>query len=209
MPKRNNKNSGGKGILILMCVSLMGAGVFAAYVKFAPGAAHVAAVDRIQEPDVKIDSRRIERSAPSKSTTQTDSLFVPAVVNNEVKLNSSLGEVPEGTKRETYLVNQTLASLMIDKAKVLDITTNGGLAMIHCTPEIQKGYGTMEEGNLIKALSMALGQFKTIKNFQIEVEGHTVESLGNIDLTTPVNVIRPGEKQDSNSSEESTPPKPN
>ena len=208
MPKRNKKNSGRKGILILMCVSFLGAGGFAAYVRFAPGAAHVSVKDRIQEPDAKIDAKPLVRNNPEAPQSQSDALLIPAVINNEVKLSSAAGQIPEGTKPEVFLANQTLSSLMIDKAKVLDIQTTKGVALINCTPEIQKGYGTMEEGNLIKALSMALGQFKPIKSFQIVIEGHTVESLGNIDLTTPVKVIRPGATPDSNSSEESTPPKP-
>ncbi len=67
----------------------------------------------------------------------------------------------------------------------------------------------MEEGYLIKAIQMALGQFKDIDKFQIIVDGKAVDSLGNIDLSKPVDVIRPGQKSDSNSSEDSTEPKPN
>ena len=208
MPKRSKKNSGSKGILVVMIMALMGAGVFAAYVKFAPGASHVAATLNESRPDVTIDTKPLTRSNPDLGTTKTDTYLVPAVVDNEVKLTQPAGEIPDGVKPEVFVVNQTLTSLMIDKARVLDISTVKGLALIHCTPDIQKGYGTMEEGNLIKALQMALGQFKDIKNFQIVVEGQKIESLGNIDLLTPVEVIRPGEQPAPKTSEESTPPNP-
>ena len=207
MAKRSKKRSGSKGILVLMITAFLGAGVLAAYVRFNPSAAHVAQADRFDQPEVIIQSRKVDHSASIPLSSAPNNILVPALQNNEVVLARPLGPVPDGIKPEVYVVNETLSSLLIDKAKVLDISVTKGLALIHCTSEIQKGYGTMEEGNLIKSLQMALGQFKQINSYQLVIEGHTVESLGNIDLTTPVKVIRPGQTEPTND-EGPIPPKP-
>lgn len=193
---------------MLMITAFLGAGVLAAYVRFTPGAAHVQRPESISQPEVTIESRPANPHRTSQTTTVPDNLMIPAVQNNEVVLARPIGSIPDGVKPEVYVVNETLSSLLIDKAKVLDISVTKGLALIHCTPEIQKGYGTFEEGNLIKSIQLALGQFKQIDAYQIVVEGHIVETLGNIDLTTPVKVIRPGQSEPTND-EGQIPPRAN
>lgn len=189
-----------------MTVAFCGAIGFAGYVKFAPKAAHVADDLRRNQPEVTIDAKPEHSSSNGDSIDQTDAYLVPAVVNNEVKLSTPAGKVPEGIQPEVFVVNQTLASLGIDKARATGVDIHSGVAMMDFNPSLMKGYGTIEEGNLIKALQLALGQFKAIEKFQIIVEGKPIETLGNIDLTSPVDVIRPGATSGSTSPEASNQP---
>jgi hypothetical protein len=191
MPKRSSNSPAGKSVVAILMLTVLGACVLAAYVKLTPQAAHVTA-DRQADPDVSITRRHDHETKPS-SQPQDSGLLVPGVVQNDVKLGKPAGQTPDGVAPEVFLVNQTLTSLQVDGARALGVEVKDHLAVVSFNPGIEKGYGTIEEGYLIKALSMALGQFKDIEKFQIAVDGKIVESLGNIDLTTPVNVIRPGD----------------
>lgn len=189
---------------MLLCLCVVGAGGLAAYVKLFPAAAHV---DRMVD---KTDVVKQVDAPPTESQTQKPSkassaLKIPTLVNGELKLLGTPSDVADGVRPETALVNDTLVSLQIEGAKALGMEVTRHNAMIDFNPAIQKGYGTIEEGNLIKALQMALGQFPDIKSFQLRIDGKVVDTLGNIDLTTPVDVIRPSGFSAASSSE-TTPP---
>lgn len=194
MPKRSSSSPAGKSVLAIFLLAALGGGVLAAYVKLTPAALHVERPDQSAGPDVSV------RAHPDNSTQITgrqngSTLLVPTVDQDDVKLTKPAGDTPEGVRPEVFLVNQTLDSLKVDGAKAVGIDVKDRVAIVSFNPGIQKGYGTIEEGHLIKALSMALGQFPEIDAFQVAVEGKTVDSLGNIDLTTPVLVIRPAQTQ--------------
>jgi hypothetical protein len=192
MPKRSSNSSAGKGVAAILLLTVLGAGVLAAYVGLNPKAAHVVN-DSPGAPDISIKSR--VTAPPKNENADGPTLLVPALLENDVKLDKPAGQVPEGVAPEVHLINRTLESLNVDGARALGIDTKDRTAMISFNPGIEKGYGTIEEGHLIKALRMALGQFPNIDRFQLLVDGKVVDSLGNIDLTTPVEVLRPGQKE--------------
>jgi len=208
MPKRSSNSGGGKGILALMLLALLGAGVFAAYVKMVPAASRVPADMRRSEPGVSVDVTSIKTKPVESHPSSQDVLLVPAVVEKEVKLGNPVGPVPQGVRPEVFLLNETLASLTIDNARALSIDMKGSVAVVNFNAALQKGYGSIEEGNLIRALQLALGQFKGITHFKVTVEGKSIDTLGNIELSAPIEVIRPGQASQSNSDEESTPSTP-
>ena len=174
-----------------MLVSMLGAGVFAGYVRFSPHASHVVADQKHSEPDVTVTEKpdEPETKKPAASTT---TLLIPAIVKNDIQLGKELGTPPDGVRPEVFLVNATLQSLQIDGARAVGIDVHNHVAMLDLNPATQKGYGTIEEGYLIKALQMALGQFKDINKFQVVIEGKPIDSFGNIDLSAPLDVIRSG-----------------
>jgi hypothetical protein len=190
MPKRTKGSSTRKSAAAVLLLCIVGAGGLAAYVKLFPAAAHVvetppaiSSENHQSGPDVKISVK------PEESETAT--LKVPSLSSSGIQLNSPASAVPDGTKPEVSLLNDTMKSLQIDGARAVGIEVSDHLAKVDFNAGIQRGYGTMEEGNVIKAMQMALGQFPDINQFQIRVDGKIVDSLGNIDLTTPVDVIRP------------------
>ncbi|AIE87036.1 GerMN domain-containing protein [Fimbriimonas ginsengisoli] len=180
-----------------MLVAALGVIGFAAYVKMAPGASHVPEPLRrpaIESPVGNLPSspRRHSAGPDVKVDSHTDpDLKVPAVQGNDVKLAHSAGKVPDGVKPMVFLANATLESLKIEKAKALGVEIKDRNALVDFNPELEKGYGSTEEGQLIKALQMALGQFPDIDTFQIVIDGKTIDSLGQIDLSEPISVIRP------------------
>jgi len=191
MPKRTSNSSAGKGVVAVMLLALCGAGVLAAYVKMSPQAAHVTGEASQPSPEVSVTSHATKQP-DFQAETNAPHLLVPSILKNDIALFKSAGLPPEGVRPEVFLVNETLTSLQIDGARAVGIDVKDHLALVDFNTGIERGYGTIEEGYLIKSLQMALGQFKDIDKFQVVVEGKTVESLGNIDLTEPVPVIRPG-----------------
>ena len=194
MPKRTSNSPSGKGVLAVMLLTLCGAGVLAAYVRMTPAAAHVMADTSSSGPSVTISEHATPRTQ-AQSDTNSLHLLVPSIEKNDVALTKAAGDPPDGVRPEVFLVNQTLTSLQIDGARAIGIDVKDRVAMVDFNSGIEKGYGTIEEGHLIKALQMALGQFKDIDSFQIVVDGKIVDSLGNLDLTEPPKVIRPGQVQ--------------
>ncbi len=73
-------------------------------------------------------------------------------------------------------------------ADVASVKVNGGLAMVDFTPEIQKGYGSSEESELINGLLKGLAEFDQIQRAQFSVQGQPLESLGHLELLEPVDV---------------------
>jgi hypothetical protein len=74
------------------------------------------------------------------------------------------------------------------EADVASVKVNGGLAMVDFTPEIQKGYGSGEESELINSLLKGLAEFDQIQRAQFSVQGQPLESLGHLELLEPVDV---------------------
>jgi len=207
MPKRTSNSPAGKSVLAILLITMLGAGVLAGYVHFSPQAAHVTVDQRSSEPDVTIRSTP-SRAVPIEKSSQHLSLFVPTVVSNDVSLSKPAADAQEGVRPEVDLVNQTLQSLQIEGARAVGLDLQGHVAKVDFNSAIQKGYGTIEEGYLIKALQMALGQFPEISKFQIVVEGKAIDSLGNIDLSAPIDVIRPGAVKSTIDSDDTTHPNP-
>lgn len=193
-----------------MLVALLGVGVFAAYVKLTPPAQHVApelhrpAETAVVAPEKHESFVREKPAGPSVEVDAGPQLRVPALSGEEVKLGRKAGSVPSGVKPMVFIANETLKDLKIDKARAIGVDVHGRNALIDFNPEIEKGYGSTEEGELIKALSTALGQFPEIDTFQIVVDGKPLDTLGELDLSDPIAVIRP----DGKSSVPEAPTKP-
>ena len=202
MPKRTKGSSTRKSVVAVLMLCIVGAGGLAAYVKLFPAAAHVVeqpsptfSREQTQEPDVKVSVK------PDQAES---ALLVPTVADGEVKLKMPASTAPDGTKPEVSLLNDTMKSLQVEGARALGIEVSNHKACVDFNAGLQKGYGTIEEGNLNKAMQLALGQFPAIRQFQLRIDGKIVDSLGNIDLTTPVDVIRPNGSTES--STKSIPP---
>lgn len=192
-----------------MLVALLGVGVFAAYVKLTPPAQHVAPElhrpsEVVAAPEKPESFVRERKAGPTVEVDSGPQLRVPTLSGDDVKLGRKAGPVPSGVKPMVFIANETLKDLKIDKARAIGVDIHGRNALIDFNPEIEKGYGSTEEGEVIRALSAALGQFSEIDTFQIVVDGKTLDTLGELDLSEPIAVIR----SDGKSSVQETPTKP-
>lgn len=186
-----------------MLIAALGVGVFAAYVRLTPSAAHVdagvrrpaveAPIDRPKEPVV----RRSHEHGPDVTLQETPKALafkLPKIDGDNVSLGGPAGPVPQGIQPAVFLATETMKVLKIDGAKALTARIDGRNAIIEFTPALEKGYGSTEEGTLIKALQTALGQVTDFDTFQLAIEGKTLDTLGQIDLSEPIPVIRDGKE---------------
>lgn len=194
MPKTKS-NSAGRGVLTLMTIALLGVGVFAAYVKFTPSAARVSDDLRPKKAvETAIHNHPSKGPAVDVESSSANELKIPVVHGMDVTLDKPAGTVPSGVKPMLFIATETLKQLKISGAKAIGVDIKGRNALIDFTPQLDKGYGSMEEGQLIKSLQWALGQFPEIDTFQIVIDGEVKKSLGQLDLTDPISVTRPDGK---------------
>lgn len=197
MPKKSNSPSS-RGVLIVAMVATMGVVGFAAYVKMSPNAARVPddlrrstsleqplvrPAQRKHEPDVEVTSRKVD-------------LLIPAVVDGEVKLSKPASEVPKGMNPMVFATTETLKSFGVEDGRALGVQVKDKTALLDVNEQlVDHGFGSTEEGQVIKALQMVLGQFSQIDRFELIFDGNKVDSLGSIDLTDPIPVVRPGQTE--------------
>jgi len=77
------------------------------------------------------------------------------------------------------------------KVKLLNATLQGNTATLSFSKELRGGYSTDEEEALLKTLLTTCGQFPRIAKVRILVEGQPVDTLSSVDLSEPLDVIRP------------------
>lgn len=178
-----------------MLLAALGVGVFAAYVQLTPSARTVPPELRKDGPEVTTTAApRPRRDRRTTRAVQRVELLVPALDGENVKLVPELTSAV-GDEAIVFVANGALKAMNIDDARALGVNVKDGLATIDFNAGIEKGYGSMEEATLIKALQMGLGQFKNVSRFQFRVEGRTVESLGHYEMAEPLPVIRPGKTE--------------
>ena len=90
----------------------------------------------------------------------------------------------------TAALNNALSSMsnIPSGARVNGVNLAGGLATVDFTPEIQKGYGSAEEAELINKLLGELAAYDQIQKATFSVNGQPLESLGHLELLEPVDV---------------------
>jgi hypothetical protein len=181
-----------------MVIALVGAAAIAAYVQMTPGASRVAddlradkgAVSRPSTPSVEV------RTAPRHGRSQEPLRMVPALEGAEVKLAKPVSPTPEGIDDKAHLVSETFKAFGIAEGRALKCEVKDKVAIIDVNAAlVEHGFGSMEEGNLVKALQLALGQFPDVERFQLLQEGQPIE-LGHLDLSEPIVVTRPGAKEE-------------
>jgi hypothetical protein len=195
--RRSGKSNspGSKAVVVTMVAALVGVAAFAAYVQFTPGARRVA-------DDMRRD--QTSRPAPSVETkgeavgepVQQRSYLIPAVEGSDVKLATPASKAPKGIDEKVHLVSETFKALGAPEGRALKVEMKDKVAVIDVNSAVMEhGFGSMEEGQLIKALQLVLGQFPEVESFQMVSEGNPVE-FGHLDLSEPTPVVRssPAEK---------------
>jgi hypothetical protein len=194
MTKRTKKNSGTKAIWVLLLIGVAGAAALAAYVRLTP-AQHVPPEMRAAPHDTV--ASKVDRRPADQERTHVD-ILTPEVSGTDLHLKTQRQQVPQGENPMTYAVNQFLKNSHIvdDKAKAIGVQVKAGVAYIDFTPSFRQTYGSLDERTLLQGICTTLGQFPNVNKVQFQVDGQPLESLGNVELTDPIDVIRPG-KADS------------
>lgn len=178
----------------LLIVALFGAaivGSLAAYVKLTPA-------DRVPE-----DQRRVEAPAKPKVEPHVEVsvekapegrvlVFEPYFDGSDLKFHTRMADVPKGTAAEVFALSAFLEASRIPQpeARVLAVDVREGLAVVSMNSAFAGGYGSSDEQVLIAGMQRALGQFPAIEKFELYIDGTKVETLGSVELSEPLPVIR-------------------
>ncbi|HSI74218.1 MAG TPA: GerMN domain-containing protein [Fimbriimonas sp.] len=187
--KSSKSNSpGSKAVAVTMVAALIGVAAFAAYVQFTPGARNVA--DDMRRDQVSRPAPSVKTNvSPSEKPTDATAYLLPAFEGTEVKLATPASQTPEGVDPKVHLVSETFKVLGAPEARALKVEIKDKLAIVDVNSGLMEhGFGSMEEGQLIKALQLVLGQFPEVESFQLMSDGNPVE-LGHLDLSEPTPVV--------------------
>lgn len=202
MAKQTKNNVGA----ILLFVGLAGAGALAYYVQ--AGHEKVPPEDR-SRPAVETP-KPVEKPA-EKPVEQAAgvSVLVPRMEGMELKFSAESRTPPDGVDPKVFALNEYLAQVpaVPKDAKVLGVDVRDGVAYIDCNQSLgETTYGTDDEKTVLDGIRATLGQYDDIQKVLLQVGGKTVDSLGNIDLTEPIDVIRLQKGTTSKPTEASPPP---
>lgn len=131
---------------------------------------------------------------------KTVKIYQVVVINNETSLKPIEVQVPA----EEDSMEAALKQLIQHKGdaqignpipagtKLLSLKVKNGLAKVDLSREFQYNFagGSEAESFIVRSILTTLGQFPEIKKAQIMVEGKPLETLGHLELTEPMDVIR-------------------
>jgi hypothetical protein len=175
-------------IASLLIVSLLGGAVTSAYVLTTPAAQHV-------PPDLR-RADKAQAKAPTNSQAN-EKRIVPRTGSEGTTFATADIKFPPGVDHRVYLVNDYLGQLHgkgLGKpdAKALGVDVRDGTAYLDLNSAFDETYGTQDEGTVLNGILTVLGQYPEIDQVQFEINGKPMETTGNVDLTVPQPVIRPG-----------------
>jgi len=194
MATKKKKSSNGP-MIGLLAVAVIGLGSLAAYVKFS-------GANRVPDDERRPDKVSVHTPATHTETKPDSKVTVikPTREGDDLKLNKSETDVPKGEDPIVFSVNHYLkeSKIVPADAKVVGVQVKDGIALLDVSPAFNQTYGSLDEETLLKGICATLAQFKNVDKVQFILEGKPIETLGNVDLTTPI-PVRTG-------SSESTPP---
>lgn len=126
----------------------------------------------------------------SRHASRGEKVLVP-----EVESGNRIKMVTAETRHQdpkVYVVERTIEAFHLKGGKVEHVNVVGGIAKIDFNEAVTDGMGSMEGGTFLKALQLALGQFKDVDQIAFTVDGQPIDTLdGHLEVTDPVEVIRP------------------
>lgn len=180
MPKSKNGLIG-----TLLVVGLVGGVMVGAYVISTPNAQRVQDSQRrgkqVPAPDVAV----------TRPTQQKPHTFRPEFVGGDLVLNEQVLEIPAGQDAKVYSVNEFLSHAQIAPAgsRLLGVQVKDGVAYLDFNKDFDTTYGTAEEQVLVNGILATMAQFPDVDKVQFQIEGKAMDTMGNIDLSTPQPVV--------------------
>lgn len=178
--KNKTKGKGSKAPLIVAVACMAVVGGLAAYIARSPA------------KTVPADQRRVEQQVSPKDVK----VYTPSYSDKgDLKLDPKTEPVAKNQDAHVEAVNRYLDQLkMVPKdARALTCQISGTVATLDFSPAFETTYGTEDEQTVLKGVLTAMGQFKDVKQVKFTVAGRTLDTLGNVDLTVPQDVLREGE----------------
>lgn len=190
--KQAPKGPSSRAVLTLLILGILGLGAIAAYVKLTPA-------DRIP------DSLRAHESAPTRTTKEHTRVKIvdPHASGPNIDYGQHDAPVPNDGDAVLTAVNGFLDQVpsVPKDARALSADVKDGIAKIQFANSFERSYGSTDEGAILQGLQRAMGQFKDVKKFYLEIGGRAIDSLGNVDISEGIEVIRAGKSAPTTSGE--------
>ncbi len=119
-------------------------------------------------------------------------VFTPKMDGATPVLEEQHLDVPKGEDPAVFSVNEFLTRSHVtpDGAKLLGVDVDPeGVATLSFNQKFRQSYGSTDEKTLLDGIRSSLGQFPKIKRIRFTIEGEILESLGNVDLSEPIDVL--------------------
>lgn len=191
------------GALALLLIGAGGVFAIGSYIKSNPDAQHVPANVRRPEPSKQHENRPapdVEVTTNHETERERVLVLTPESKDGNLTFTSKMETVPSSQKPIVFAVNRYLENTgFVDKkAKALSVDIHDRVAHIDVTEAFETSYGSSDEQTVLQGLQKTMGQFTDIDKFAFYVSGKQVTSLGNADLTDPIEVIKAGEDSKQN-----------
>lgn len=110
----------------------------------------------------------------------------------EPKFHRETKAVPEGEDAWLMAVNGFLENSGIapKDAKAVGSRLEDRTLILDFSASFRRTYGSADEAALLKGIQLSIGQFPEIDKVRFTVEGKPLDTLGNVDLSEPIDVLR-------------------
>ncbi len=173
---------------------MLGLAAIAAYVKLTPA-------DKIP------DNLRAQGTAPTRSTKEHGRVKIVDPHANGPDITYGHHDTPVPAEGDAVLtaVNGFLDQVpsVPKDARALSADVKDGIAKIEFSNSFERSYGSTDEGAILQGLQRAMGQFKDVNKVYLQIGGRPIDSLGNVDLSQGIEVIRPGRTEPTPGTSES------
>lgn len=171
---------------VLTLLGLGGLAATFAYVKLAPA-------DRVPEAQLRTDSAAPAKNVPAatdRPIVESKSVRVlrPVYENDTLKFVKSDRSIKKDENPYLVAVNGFLEAAKVAPrdAVAKSATKSGNVLVIDFTTSFEQTYGTEDENTLLNGLRETAKQFPGVERIRITVDGHAIETLGNVDLTQDI-----------------------
>lgn len=161
-------------VSVLLVCAVIAVGV-TAYIKYAPA-------DKVVN----------EKPTETQEVGGGVRILTPYYADGDLKFSDKSVEVPRDTDPMVFAVNSYLRSAppVPKDAKLNKVTLERSIAVLDFNEAFNYSYGTMDESTVINGILATMGQFSQVQFVKFTIEGQPLESLGNLELVDPLEVIR-------------------
>jgi len=187
---KTSKSERNLGVIALLAIGAVGLAAVAVYVHKAPK------VDFNPPPQPISKPNPAQQQQPKVATKIT--VYLPSLVGDDIKLTGQPESIPEGQDPIVFAINSFLRQTHIvdPQARLLSAQVRDGVAILDFNPAFRATYGSFDERSILYSVGAILGQIQNIDSFTFHVEGQPLESIGSVDLSDPLPVIRDPEHPD-------------
>lgn len=197
--KSNRKGGPNPGALFLLVVGAMGAGALAMYVA---GGAPMKLPENMQRTERLPEHQKpkptdIKSELPTSTNHDEKQTSVTVLKpkydkDGTLKFDKDQKEVQHDENPYVVALNGYLANAKIapEGSKVVNAELKGDVLVVSFSKQFDRTYGTEDEETLVNGLLTTAGQFPGVKKMLFTIEGQELETLGNVDLTQPISVLR-------------------